>query len=266
MFVTVLGLFCAWLPSRPAAAADLRRNEARELYQKGMRHYELGEYDTAIIEFKASYELSAAPGLLFNLGQVYRVKNDYPQALRFYRTYLRLQPKAVNRTDVEGLIAELEAAQAHAARAPKSEPPPPPSSTAPRPALAPPPPAGVAPPPPPPPTRRAWRAELWAGGALAVAGVGALAAAIGLGVVAQSNADQLARASAAGDQTWTAARDSLYHDGQRDAAASTALYAVGGVLAATGAAVLYLGFHDRHRERALAWAPRPDGMGLAWRY
>src|SRR5262249_38245523 len=87
---------------------EKREAEARDHYEKGLTHYNLGEFDPAVDEFKKAYELSSAPGLLFNIAQVYRAKEDYKQALYFYRTYLRLQPDAPNRADVEARIADLE--------------------------------------------------------------------------------------------------------------------------------------------------------------
>ena len=85
-----------------------KEQEAREHYKQGMLHFDLGEVDLAIQEFRQAYAISAAPGLLFNIAQAYRVKKDYEQALHFYRTYLRLQPKAPNRVDVEARVAEME--------------------------------------------------------------------------------------------------------------------------------------------------------------
>jgi tetratricopeptide (TPR) repeat protein len=90
----------------PEAAAKDR--EAREHYTQGMRHFDLGEVDDAIKEFRAAYQISAAPGLLFNIAQAYRTKKDYENALQFYKNYLRLQPRAPNRVDVEARVAEME--------------------------------------------------------------------------------------------------------------------------------------------------------------
>jgi tetratricopeptide (TPR) repeat protein len=91
----------------PAAAApgELR---AQELYRSGNAHYNLAEFDAAIADFKAAYELSAAPGLLFNLAQAARLGHHNEQALHYYKTYLRLRPDATNRADVEAHIAMLQ--------------------------------------------------------------------------------------------------------------------------------------------------------------
>jgi hypothetical protein len=276
----LLALAC--FSARADARAQPHKAEARELYQRAMRHYELGEFAVAIDEFKRAYEISAAPGLLFNLGQVYRMKKDYPQALHFYRTYLRLQPNASNRAIVESLIAELQASVTERQRTARPPPPPEPTTPTTTTPVAPPPPPVVTTAPPPPATTPAttppppvlppvavaprptrWRLELWLGGAGAALGLGTLATGIALGVRANSDADQLSRASAQGGQTWDSGRQALYRDGQRSATAATVLYAVGGALVAAGALVGALGLHERGRARRLAVVPAPDGMGLA---
>src|SRR5262245_16291649 len=85
-----------------------KERAAREHYNKGILYYDLGDIEHAIAEFKEAYSISAAPGLLFNIAQAHRFKKDYEQALHFYRTYLRLQPRAINKTDVEARMKELE--------------------------------------------------------------------------------------------------------------------------------------------------------------
>jgi len=87
---------------------DAKKAEAKALYETGNTHYNLGEYDQAVAAFKKAYELSQAPGLLFNIAQSYRLKKDYEQASHFYETYLRLKPDAANRADVEARIAEMK--------------------------------------------------------------------------------------------------------------------------------------------------------------
>src|SRR5690242_7489154 len=92
----------------PPQTDDQKRAEAKTLYEQGLSHYNLGEFDQAIAAFRKSYELTQAPGLLFNIAQAFRLKKDYEQASYFYTTYLRLQPDAANRTDVEARLAEMQ--------------------------------------------------------------------------------------------------------------------------------------------------------------
>lgn len=105
-------IFLAALLARAPATAraegppDLARAEA--LYDEGRRAFDLGEYADAIARWKASYMLSSAPQLLFNVGQAYRLSGDCAQANRFYETYERAAPHPSN-------AAELAAARAKCA-------------------------------------------------------------------------------------------------------------------------------------------------------
>ena len=97
-------------PQAPGApkTEEQKRAEAKSLYETGLSHYNLGEFDQAIAAFRAAYAISQAPGLLFNIGQSFRLKKDYEQATYFYTTYLRLKPDAPNRADVEERLKEME--------------------------------------------------------------------------------------------------------------------------------------------------------------
>src|SRR5215218_3425146 len=101
-------------PPQPAPADgktdDQKKAEAKALYEKGLSHYNLGEFDQAIAAFRSAYAISSAPGLLFNIAQSFRLKKDYEQAVYFYTTYLRLKPDAPNRTDVEARLQEMQEA------------------------------------------------------------------------------------------------------------------------------------------------------------
>jgi tetratricopeptide (TPR) repeat protein len=109
--------------------------EARRHYDAGMAHFNLREYKLAIDEFQAAYRLRPEPVLLYNLGQAYRLAEDTEQALYFYRAYLRNDPQAANRADVEARIAVLEATleQKRAAAKPAPTPVPAPAALAPAP-------------------------------------------------------------------------------------------------------------------------------------
>lgn len=112
----VAGFLCAFLAATPSlalaqkksASVEAKQREAREHYQKGITHYNLGEFAQSIEEFKQAYAISQAHGLLFNIAQAYRLTQDHKQALYFYRTYLRLVPEAPNRADVEARMVEIE--------------------------------------------------------------------------------------------------------------------------------------------------------------
>ncbi|HEX8954546.1 MAG TPA: hypothetical protein VF945_21975 [Polyangia bacterium] len=246
--VVALALVVCAPTVRAAGDAD-KLQEAKDHYDRGMAHYELGEFGAAVEEFKAAYARSQAPGLLFNLAQASRLNKDYEQALHFYRTYLRVRPDAANRDDVEKRIGELEPIVEKRHRAEADKLPAPARVVEPKGV------AGSAPlvarPLPP-----SGKKERIAGLVIGAAGVGVLAAGIGLGVASLDAQNKLS-ALATQMGSWSPQQTSLYQTGQRDAAAATGLYVAGGVAVATGVILYAVGWKkDRAR---FAVAPLPGG-------
>lgn len=105
-FVVVggVGLARAAEPSRDA------KQEAKARFVAGQSHYNLNEFNEALREFKEAYRLYPDPVFLFNLGQCERQLDHYEEAIRFYRSFLREQPKAPNRQEVLRKIEEMETA------------------------------------------------------------------------------------------------------------------------------------------------------------
>jgi tetratricopeptide (TPR) repeat protein len=99
-----------WAQTTPApAAADPRAAEAKQRYENGMAHFNLEEWDAAIDEWKSGYRAKPVPQFLYNIAQAYRLSKHYEDALNFYQRYLRAEPHAPNRTEVEGHIVKLSA-------------------------------------------------------------------------------------------------------------------------------------------------------------
>src|SRR5579883_1997628 len=97
-------------PARAQGADDLAK--ARQLYESGMSHYNLGEYNDAVNDFREAYRHKQDPAFLFKIGQSYRQLGDPEKAAQSYRAYLReskeIDPK--KRAAVEKFIADAEAA------------------------------------------------------------------------------------------------------------------------------------------------------------
>jgi tetratricopeptide (TPR) repeat protein len=185
-----------------AAPAVADEHRAQELFRSGLQHYNLAEFDAAIADFKAAYEASQAPGLLFNLAQAARLAHRDEEAVHFYKTYLRLKPDASNRVYAELRIAELESVRA-----------PPPQQ--------------------PPPGR-----PLVLGGAITAGlGVGLVAAGIGVGVDASRLSDATPVMGKKGDMT-----QPLADQAQREMIAADVLYAVGGAAAIAGTITALVGW------------------------
>ena len=231
------------LVGRAAAAAPVEDDAARGHYERGLAKYNIADFDAAIDEFKQSYELSKAPRLLFNIAQAYRLKKDWERALYFYNTYLRNDPKAPNREDVETRIDEMKQkldAEAHAPPQPNGQQQPPPTGQAP-----------AQPPPllalPNDAHDRARGRRLEVAG-LTTAAVGLAAAAVGGGLfgLASGDADKV-RMLVAGGGVWDANAQHVYDEGTRSQTAAIALVAVGGAALTAGIVITAVGYRLRHR-------------------
>lgn len=90
------------------AADEAPVDQAKASYREGLKRYNLGEYRQALEHFKSGYRLHDDPVLLFNIAQCHRHLGETGDAIRSYRAYLRMNPEATNRADVERFISELE--------------------------------------------------------------------------------------------------------------------------------------------------------------
>jgi tetratricopeptide (TPR) repeat protein len=228
-----------------AGPADDDR-EAREHFALGSTQFDVGEFATAAEEFKKAYRASAAPSLLFNLGQAQRLNGDYEPALFSYHSYLRLFPKATYRGYVEARMAEMgeerkrevvlaakEAARARRRQLRVRSPPGAPGAE-PRPALRP--------------------------SATQLMGFGIGAVAAGLALVGVGAVLSIAANASSGELP----RRELGID-----AASAVLLVVGGVTAIGGVALWLLTWRRdtaRTPQVAVAASAREAGVVLRWRF
>jgi len=95
-------------PAAPEATAADATKRARDLFAQGQLHYSLGEYPQALADLRRAYELSSAPGLLFNIAQAHRLNGDCKQALEVYRHFIRLASESPYRGEAETHVATLE--------------------------------------------------------------------------------------------------------------------------------------------------------------
>jgi hypothetical protein len=100
---------CAPLVLAPLARAqqDERAAQAKQFYETGMAHFQLEEWDAAIAAWQDGFRAKPVPQFLYNIAQAYRQSKRYEQALNFYKKYLRMDPGASNRAEVERHIASL---------------------------------------------------------------------------------------------------------------------------------------------------------------
>ena len=270
-------------PARPAEASEQEKiDQAKKRYDQGITHYNLGEFDAAIEQFKAAYALTSEPGLLFNIAQAYRLKEDYKQALYFYKTYLRIVPDAGNRADVERWIGELERLQQEQTKIKNSkpqdaipaqgsppgdgrqpvEPPPPddakqvkdtPDDTSLPPIDSPAPPAAPA------------RGRGWKIAGLGTAGGGVLLLGLGawMGATAADDWDAINRYT----EAWNADYQARWDEAERYDTLSTVAYIGGAAAVVAGGVFYYLGMREASEARAevgVALAPRGASVTFAW--
>lgn len=263
-------------PAPPAGGDSAQRDDAKAkakaLYDKGLGHYNLGEFDAAIAAFKEAYALSSAPGLLFNIAQSFRLKKDYEQATYFYTTYLRLKPDAPNRDDVQARLSEMEKLIAEQ-KAQELKPPvgtvnPEGDTAQKQPEHA----AAVAPqqapttaPVPPEGGGRAQRL-MTAGIVTGGTGVALLITGVIFGRMASSAEDELDQLGA--DMgTWSQAHQDKYDTGQRNNRIAIVSFVVGGVALATGGTLYALGM-TKKTKASVAITPMPGGAaaGVGWTF
>jgi tetratricopeptide (TPR) repeat protein len=97
--------------------SPLQKAEMKQHYDKATRAYDIQKYTEAVEEYQKAYEIGGDPAMLYNVAQSYRLNDQLPDALRFYRRYLQRSPNARNREDVERKIADLERTIAERRRA-----------------------------------------------------------------------------------------------------------------------------------------------------
>src|SRR5262245_54294820 len=91
-----------------AATSPEATAQAKALYEQGSRHYDLREYREAVDAFRRAYDLMPDPLFLFNIAQAYRQLDDCENARMFYKAYLRNEPTADNRPQIERFVAAMD--------------------------------------------------------------------------------------------------------------------------------------------------------------
>jgi tetratricopeptide (TPR) repeat protein len=94
--------------AQPAPAPIDAENVARAKAESAKAAFDRGEYKIAVENYREAYRLMPRPGLLYNLGQAYRLSGMCAEAADAYREYLRLVPETEYRTTVEQNLAAAE--------------------------------------------------------------------------------------------------------------------------------------------------------------
>jgi tetratricopeptide (TPR) repeat protein len=119
-FVAIAG---AQPAPRVVSAED--KKKAGEHFERGRNAYNFGNYDVAISEYQAAFDLTGAAEFIFNIAQTHRTKGNKQAALETYKKYIAIDPGGAGvasaRSHIEALEAELRAEEAAAAARKKAE-------------------------------------------------------------------------------------------------------------------------------------------------
>ena len=241
-----------------------RSAQANVRYEEGKAAYDGGDFDRAIELWRKGYELKDDPVFLYNIAQAYRQKGDYPRAIFYYKAYVREEPRARNRAEVEARVGELEKLVEAAERA--TDPPPAKDPVPPAPAPAPDPSLEPQPEPVVDDLPRSPGRGLKIGGAV-TGGLGVLAAGAGVVFLLRSSSieSELQAAIDAG-QPWTPELVDKESQGRTASTLGWVGVAAGAALVTTGIVLYVTGAgKDARARRELSWwiAPAPAGRGLA---
>jgi tetratricopeptide (TPR) repeat protein len=236
-------------PVRPGDADKVAKAKAAS----AKAHFDRGDYAVAVEEYREAYRLVPSPGLLFNLGQAYRLLGACAEAVEAYREYLRLVPDSPHLETARQNLAASEVcardAEAVARRREEKK----------RAEAI----AATAPPPPPPPRdeglglRRAGVGAMAAGGVLVFAG--------GYFALDAARQDEKVSDFYEDGGAWADVADADER-GRRAQLISRVTLGAGAVALATGTTLYVLG--RRSREGAVAITPRGGGAQaeVSWRF
>lgn len=217
-------------------ALDPDEEAARRHFERGLTHYDAGEYQEALAEFDAVKRFHDSPALDYNIARCYDRLERYPEAVAAYERYVAQKPDAADAAETRERIATLRARLAPPSPSNAAPPKPAPAVAEPAvaaPAVAAPPVAAPAPKPADEPARPSPVRRFAAPIAL---GAGAfVAAAIGAGLLGSVKSDYDAALGPSGCRPCS---DAQIAPLERRATAGYALVGVGGALAVADVVVL----------------------------
>lgn len=104
--LTGLVLACFAITS-PAFADDDDRVRAEARWKQGKAFYDAGQWDSAIAEFQAVWEVTKEPDLVFGIGLAFHKKGDARSALDYFKRYLALAPAGDAANEARDLVVVL---------------------------------------------------------------------------------------------------------------------------------------------------------------
>jgi tetratricopeptide (TPR) repeat protein len=226
------------------AATPSPEDRAMAAYRRGTAHYNQARWADALADFEEAASLYASPDFQYDIGLCHEKLDEYAEAIRAFRTYLRAKPDAEDRANVEDRIARLQRQLDE--------------KQAPRPAAA------VRESTPPPPRSRGGAALVASGAALvATGGALALGGGVGFGVAALRRSRRVDDVASGNPESLTFDEaERIEASGQRFEIGQVATIAAGGAIAVLGAVLLGLGVRRRAGAGATALVPAGDGRTI----
>jgi tetratricopeptide (TPR) repeat protein len=87
---------------------EARRDEARQNFQHGQELFEARDYRAAMATFECSFRNVPHHSTLYNIARAAEFAGEFQQALEAWRGYLRMNPNAEDRAEIEDRIRGLE--------------------------------------------------------------------------------------------------------------------------------------------------------------
>jgi tetratricopeptide (TPR) repeat protein len=233
-------------PAHPTSQAE---SQARELYAQGAAHMERGEFDAAIVAYRKAFELSAAPGFLFNLARAFEAKGDCASARSYYHAYQKADPQGATRYGVDEVLTTLTNC---------------PSSPAPKPVIAnatpaPAPAPLVHPDHGPSPRRERVRTFPWLTYTLGVSGVAFLATGAVMSYYASSVESEVGELMQGQGARWSSSHEEREQRAQLFDTLAPYAYGLGGMALITGGVLWYRSLPAHDSARLTALCPIPGG-------
>ena len=92
------------------AEAQNKLQQAREHFDRGTAFFRQGKFEEALKELMEAYVLDPNPLLVYNIARVHQERGDPANALKFFKNYLTIAPRARNRRKVKQSIRALKRA------------------------------------------------------------------------------------------------------------------------------------------------------------
>lgn len=105
--LSLLGASTAYAEDETPPAEEEVLAKAQTLLNEANAFYAAKEYEQARASYQAAYELTQAPGFLYNIAQSHRLAGQCRLAIEHYEKFLSLDPKSSLRPKVEGFVQQM---------------------------------------------------------------------------------------------------------------------------------------------------------------